>query len=272
MEVSGEAIVRGLPATTLSVTAAAPHEDCVRSFLDSDGWYAGATAFVSGSDSDPSCPAAGDRVSIVVEGDTDDPVTVTFAPGGVEGRDLVAHGDSMRVHDIDITGATIGGVECAVIMDPPPGAFVAPGAVTAFVLSDEVRAGCGAPGRTVTFFRVGRPLTPTLPWVPGRVDSFVEFTFADVPVAEPTPQPARNVVTLPNTGSGAANADGSAGLTGIAVMLAAGVAVVIAGAAARRRSEMTLDRQLAVADAGAVEDGVRDGGGDRDDARFAGAR
>jgi hypothetical protein len=230
MEITGEAIVRGLPAQSLAVTAAAPYESCVGSFLDVSSWYSSATVIVSDSAADASCPDPGSAVTVVLEGDTAAAITVPFSPGQTVSRDLVARGGAMRITGVSLTAAKIGGVECAVILQPPPGAFLPGGIVTAFVLSEEVRAGCGAPGRLVEFYRDGRLLTPPIPWVAARPDEPIEFAFApDTPTTTPRPP-----VVLPRTGSGVGSRSSS--LSAIAVGLTLTGCGAIAAAAGARSS------------------------------------
>jgi hypothetical protein len=213
------------------VTAQAPYEDCVGHFLDVTTWFSFAAVIVGSSDFAANCPADGDPVTIVLDGDTDSAINAPFQPGTVVGSNLVAHGDSMRVVGELLSGATIGGAECAVILEPPPGAFLGPGTVTAFVLADEIRSGCGAPGRDVIFHREGKPLAPTLPWAAGRPDTFIEFTFVN---DQPTPTPDPQQIEPPQTGTGPAVSSPEAPVLA-SLAAAVGAVLTICGYATRRR-------------------------------------
>lgn len=97
----------------------------------------------------------------------------------------------MRMYGSFISAARIGDADCAVVRQLSGGGLIPPGAVRVFVLSEEVRPGCGAPGRPVRFYRNGAPLDPTIPWRAGPFSYPDGFEFV----------PATDIL-LPNTGLG----------------------------------------------------------------------
>ena len=87
--------------------------------------------------------------------------------------------------------------------------FVAPGEVRVFVLSDEVRPGCGAPGLQVRLLRGDTLLDPILHWQAGDLQQPPQFTVA---VTNVTP---------PNTGDGTSAARPDRTPLAVALALAA---------------------------------------------------
>ena len=231
MEISGEAIVAGLPAQSMTIDLAAPFAACEGSFLEPATWESRATIIVQGAGAKAGCPAQGATFTVLADGVS--ATTATFGAGNSKQVEIVVGGDSMRMYGTFITGATIGGVACGVVVPPPEGAFVPEGYVRVFVLSEEARAGCGTAGKQVRFYIDGRAAEPLVPWVAGPLDTSPTFTVADAtptvgPSASPTPQ---GVIVAPNTGSG-----GRSGGSGWAVALALGAAgsTVLAGGVVSR--------------------------------------
>ena len=205
MEVSGELIVAGLPATTANVQLASPYSGCLEYFISASPSYSYATLLISGDDLRSGCPAASAEVTILVEGDQ--AATLAFASGTSQEQILVGKGDSMRFANYRIDAARIKGTDCGVII-PFQGGLIPEGSVRVFVLSAKARPGCGAPGQQVTLFREGCALSPTLVWRAGVISGEEIPAFVCTP-ATPTPPPVATAtrtplgtVVLPDTGIG----------------------------------------------------------------------
>jgi len=210
MEVSGEPIVAGVPDPGATITLGAPFGGCIERAAERR--YP--LLFIVGA-ARPGCPPAGTRVQLLLDGS---PAGVISYEAGRASQDLVARGDSMRIYGSYISAARIGNVDCAVIQ-PQAGGLIPPGLVRVFVLSEEVRAGCGAPGRLVRFYRNGMPLDPLVDWRAGP------FLYPDVPDFTP----ARAIVS-PNTGGGATpNRMDTPMLAVAAVLMALGSGIAVAG-------------------------------------------
>jgi hypothetical protein len=218
MEIWGEPILAGVPAPAASIALAAPYGACIE--RPADRQFPFPLLFIIGVDR-PGCPAAGASVQLLLDGS---PAGVVAYAAGRASRDLVAHGDSMRMYGHFITAARISGVDCAVIQ-PFNGILIPPGSVRVFVLSEEVRSGCGAPGRLVRFYRDGVPLDPMVPWRAGP------FVYPDVPDFVPAQ------VIAPNTGGGGWRRNGSTpALVLVAMLMATGVCLVATGVSVRGRA------------------------------------
>ncbi len=232
MEISGEAIVAGLPAQSMTLGLAAPFAACEGSFLEPGPWASRATVIVQGAGEQAGCPAEGAPVTVVADGVQ--ATTATFSAGETKTAAIVVGGDSMRLYGTFITGATIDGVDCGVVAAPPPGAFVPEGSVRVFVLSQEARAGCGAPGKQVRFYISGRAAEPLVPWVAGTNDQRTEFTVAEpstpTPAATPTPH---GVIVPPNTGSGGSGGGTRAWVVVVGALVVTGVVMFGAGVGRR---------------------------------------
>jgi len=215
MEIWGEPILSGVPAAPASIALGAPFGGCIERSADRRF----PLLYIVGA-ARPGCPAAGASVQLLLDGS---PAGVVAYAAGRASRDLVARGDSMRMYGSLITAARIAGVDCAVIQ-PFTGVLIPPGSVRVFVLSEEVRPGCGAPGRLVRFYRDGAPLDPTVPWRAGP------FVYPDVPEFVPAQ------VIAPNTGGGGWRRDSAApGLVLVAMLVASGVCLVATGLSVRGR-------------------------------------
>jgi len=215
MEIWGEPILAGVPAPAARIALAAPFGGCLEHSADRRF----PLLFVVGA-TRPGCPAAGASVQLLLDGS---PAGVVAYAAGRMSRDLVAGGDSMRMYGHFITAARISGVDCAVIA-PFTGALIPPGSVRVFVLSEEVRPGCGAPGRLVRFYRDGLPLDPTVPWHAGP------FVYPEVPEFVPAQ------VIAPNTGGGGWRRDGGApALVLVTMLVATGACLVATGMSVRGR-------------------------------------
>jgi hypothetical protein len=210
MEVYGEAILAGVPAPEAAIALSAPYTGCVERHVERTF----PLLFVVGS-SRSGCPGAGASLQVVLDGATAN--VLTYTPGGRPSADIVARGDSMRMYGSNVTGGRINGVECAVIR-PHTGALIPEGFVRVFILSEEVRAGCGAPGRTVRLYIDGVAQDPTFAWRAGQ------FNFPDVPEF----RDAREVVSPPNTGSGPVGGSGMSGVTPLA-LISIGTLALLAG-------------------------------------------
>ncbi len=153
---------------------------------------------VEGADTRAGCPRPGDSIVPSSDGVPPTPApALPFAPGTTVATSWVANGDSMRFVAVDITDAWV--------FDPAAGrltqrcaetreveGFVAARTVRVFVLSDEARPGCGAPGRLVRLFRDGLPLAPDIEWRAGDVSQ-------TLPQFDLTSPDSR--ISSPNTGS-----------------------------------------------------------------------
>lgn len=191
MELSGEAIDAGLPAGNPSFTLAAPYDFEETSCVVSVQGDFRPTLIILGVDARAGCLASGATFDVLMDGKR--AASATFAPAARVDQTFVINGDSMRHYSHNITSAQIDGRECGVIVEQT--GFVPPGSVRVYVLSHEARAGCGAPGKLVRFFREGRPQQPLIPWTAGQVDG---PTLPDLTDALPDTRP---VVRLPETGS-----------------------------------------------------------------------
>ncbi len=205
-EIGGEVIVAGLPAQSAKLTVAAPFASCGAAFLEPGTAFSRRTMIVSGADFRSGCPAVGQPVTIPVDGAP--ARTLPFALGQSQSTTFVVGGDSMRVFTTDADAARIDGKDCAVVIPLEGFALIPPGSVRIFVMSEEVRPGCGAPGRLVRFVLHDTPLDPLVPWRAGNVDERIDFTPASLatPTASATPTP-RSRVIAPDTGTGP-SADG----------------------------------------------------------------
>jgi hypothetical protein len=201
MEVAGELIVAGLPASADATLALAPPyahclESTVERSLGDEAASRKAVAFVVGDDARPGCPSSGDVAGILLDGEPG--MVVAFMEGQDVRHPLVAGGDSMRFYATRVSGAHIEGsevFECGVVVTVTEG-FVPADFVRVFVLSDEVRSGCGVEGSFVRLYRNGALLNPLVPWVAGAWDD----PLPDFIVAPQTPP----VVIVPQTGSAGA--------------------------------------------------------------------
>ena len=188
MELGFSVIRRGMPVSAV-ISLAAPYGQCQEAIRELQGLM-----LVVGGRDRAGCPEAGAQIAVLADGDPGG--TVTFAPGTRERvyRTVVIGGDSMRFSlswggvegDLQVTSATVDGVECAVI--EVIRSF--PVRLSVYVLSSEARAGCGTPGKLVQFYRDRAPLEPRVPWQAGWRSEPVEFTLAQT-----------RVITPPNTGS-----------------------------------------------------------------------
>lgn len=185
MEASGEQIVAGLPAGNVQISREAPPfagggEGCVETFEP----YGPRVLLIVGADVRPGCPTPGAAFDILMEGEV--AASLAFVPGQQVSTAFVIRGDSMRFGGNSITSAQIDGLECGVVI-PHSGGLTPPGSVSVYVLSAEVRAGCGTPGALVRFFREGRPLEPLVPWRAGTASypEFPELNFAPEQVIVP---------------------------------------------------------------------------------------
>jgi hypothetical protein len=235
MEISGEAISAGLPAQTLEVDLGAPFETCDASYANVESWHSTATVLVSSSESEPGCPTTSDEVTIIFAGDASSANSIAFTSGEQVAAEFVTGGDSMRLGLIDVDAALINGNDCAVVMPPPPGAFVPQGSVFVFVLSAEARAGCGTQGVPVEFYFQGRLLEPTVPWMAGRPQEVPALTPAEV---DPTETPtADQGVTSPSTGTDSmkdAQSDTSWIVTAVLMIVVGGLALGVRRQASRK--------------------------------------
>jgi hypothetical protein len=176
------------------------------------------------------CPTAGDQITPGLGGPGAAGPSLAFAPGTSAEITWVDGGDSMRFYASDITDAWVLDVasgrltkNCAVIVSVS-GGLTPPGFVRVFVLSDEVRPGCGAPGRMVRVVRGKTLLDPILAWQPGALAQSPSFT-----VLVPH-------VTPPNAGDGASAARADRTPLAVAVALAALASVALgSGFVLRRR-------------------------------------
>lgn len=189
MELHADVIVRGLPETNVKFSRAAPpftgtNVGCVESFAEGIG----VTLIIVGNDQRVGCPSKGDRFSVIMENQVVG--TFVFEPRSIAPDELtfVAGGDSMRIVAADADGAQIDGANCAVVRRV--GGGFTPPSFAIYVLSDEARSGCGAPGKLVRFTKGGRLLDPFVPWYAGGQNGRIEFTEAST-----------SVITPPNTGS-----------------------------------------------------------------------
>ena len=138
MEISGEAIVAGLPAQSMTLGLAAPFAACEGSFLEPGPWASRATVIVQGAGAQAGCPAVGAPVTVVADGVQ--ATSATFIAGETKTAAIVVGGDSMRLYGTFITGATIDGVDCGVVAAPPAGCVRAGG------IGAGVRAVAGGAG------------------------------------------------------------------------------------------------------------------------------
>lgn len=212
MEVDGEAILAGVPAPDATIALAAPFGGCIER-------PAGPPfpLFVIVGATRSGCPTPGAPVQLVLDGSSAG--SIAYAAGRVT-QDVAARGDSMRLSGLSITAARIDGVDCAVIRDLAA-APLPPEYVRIFVLSDDIRPGCGAPGRVVRFYRGDVPLDPLVPWRAGDLPQFPDFV------------PSKAIVA-PNAGGGSGDASTPVAL-GLAGLLMV-VGSLLAGFGARRVS------------------------------------
>jgi hypothetical protein len=222
MEISSEVIVAGLPAQAPDVTLAPPYADCSEMYVVfANGTQTQAVTFVVSPAVRDGCPAAGSEVSVLVDGRF--ATLMPVQPGQRVAEPLAVGGDSMRLYATDVDVARIDGVDCGVVV-PVTGGLIPPDLVRVFVLSEELRPGCGVTGRPVRFFRDGAPLDPVIPWTAGQVDSAPEFT----PAAQPTSTPVRPVLP-PDTGNGAAP-DAGTRMAWLTIAIACTGVALLAGA------------------------------------------
>jgi hypothetical protein len=226
METGFSLVRRGIPASA-RFTFAPPFDRCAEPADDRSG-----EIIIVGGDGRSGCPRAGDKLTVLADGEAAG--TVAFAPGtqNFSWQTLVIGGDSMRfsasVGDTpgtwEIDRAVINGHDCGVFdlhLDFPPRLGV-------YVLSDEARSGCGVPGSIVTLYRNGVPLAPTLVWKAGWDDGTAGSLLEQL-----------HVISPPNTGSGGLlharrDAAGAASQTP-ALAIAAAIAGTLALVASRRR-------------------------------------
>lgn len=188
MELHADVIVRGLPETNVKFSRTAPpftgtNVGCVESFAEGIG----VTLIIVGSDQRVGCPSKGNRFSVIMENQIVG--TFPFEPGVTAPDELtfIAGGDSMRVA-AGADSAEIDGIACAIVR--PTAVVLVPPANMFYILSDEARPGCGAPGKLARFKKGGRPLDPLVPWYAGDQNGRIELTEATT-----------RVITPPNTGS-----------------------------------------------------------------------
>jgi hypothetical protein len=152
-----------------------------------------------------------------------------FAPGQTVATAFVAGPDSMRFSAIDIDAAIVidaagrtTGTNCAVIEGVS--GFVPQDFVRVYVMPDELRPGCGAPGRRVVLLRDGQRLAPVLDWRTGSIEIGRPFEIAQPPVVPP------------NTGIGDANDRARPAPALVLATLLLGALALGAGAASASRS------------------------------------
>jgi hypothetical protein len=203
MEVQGEAIIAGLPAVDPTFSRqAAPFGECAYTYYEAYEVITPVTVIVVGSPQRSDCPAVGDEFAIMMRDAPSPPIV--FQSGATVDGTFVASGDSMRIYANDIDSVSVADFETATINHDcgaivPLTGFVPQGSVRVFVLSDEVRSGCGASGRRVLFMRRGKPLDPTLQWEAGTPQFSPPLVFTER--IEP-PTTGDNQISPPETGSG----------------------------------------------------------------------
>jgi hypothetical protein len=198
MELRGGVIVDGLPDLEPEFGDQAPPfiggpaSPCVEPAQDA---FSQQILIVVGADQRMHCPTPGSHFGVWLNGQTIG--EYTFAAGQTVATTFVVGPDSMRLSAIDIDAAIVidaagrtTGTNCAVIEGVS--GFVPPDSVRVYVMPDELRPGCGAPGRRVVLLRDGQRLAPVLDWRTGNIERTQEFTL----------QPP---VVPPNTGTGDAN-------------------------------------------------------------------
>lgn len=236
MELRGEAIAGGLPMEQGVPGIEEPFRSCGHLWVESVSPVSTNTAvIVEGADTRAGCPRPGDLVVPSSHGVPQTPSpSVPFAPGTTVTTSWVDNGDSMRFYAsyvsdawvLDPATATVT-KHCATVLKMTGGGLTPPGLARVFVVSEQARPGCGAPGRTVRLFRDGQPLDPILEWRAGDVSQ----TLPDFELAPTT-------MSFPDTG--AAGAPGthrhreSAGRAAIAAF-AIGTLMLCAAASRRRR-------------------------------------
>jgi hypothetical protein len=222
MEISGEALVDGLPATELRLeTTAPPFEgDCIERFYSIYPPVSPVTVIVVGDDQRDDCPSRDDEFSIVFAGDR--ALTAQFAPGASMSGDLIVGAESMRFYAESITGAEVledgvrVGEDCAVVV-PIEGMWE--DRVRVFVLPDAVRGGCGAPDRHVRLI-MGSYRLRAIAWNAG----------------DHNPGPSFSGILPPQTGTGAGDRRSLAGAQ-TALAVAGAMAITLALCAIPRRRQ-----------------------------------
>lgn len=184
MEASGEEIVGGLPGGISLLRETSPFTGAGAGCLETFEPFGPRVLIIVGADVRPGCPTEGAAFDILLNRQV--ARSLVFTPGQQLTTTFVIEGDSMRVGGSNLTSAQIDGTECGVVRQHG-GGLIPPGSVTVYVLSDEVRPGCGVPGALVRFFREGRPLEPLVPWRAGTASypEFPELNFAPEQVVVP---------------------------------------------------------------------------------------
>ena len=192
MELHGDVISGGLPAIQGAPNVAAPFEKCAHLFIEAvNATETLARVIVSGNDTISGCPVAGDTVVPAITGRAAG-APITFVPGTSAETAFVDNGDSMRFDNFgepittgwvfDVASGTLAR-NCVLATER----YAPAGWQRIFVLSDEARPGCGAPGRQVLFFSGDQRLAPTLDWRPGNIESpsFSPESRIDTPIIPP---------------------------------------------------------------------------------------
>ena len=201
MELRGEAIAGGLPMEQGEPGIEAPFHACGHLFFERvDPSTTNTVVIVEGADTLAGCPRPGDPVLPSVDAPQTPSPSVPFAPGTTVTTSWVDNGDSMRFYASYVSDAWVldpgtasVAKHCTEIRDVR-GGLLPPGLARVFVVSEQARPGCGAPGRTVRLFRDGQPLDPILEWRAGDVSQ----TLPDFELAPTT-------VSFPDTGSAGAH-------------------------------------------------------------------
>jgi hypothetical protein len=221
MELHGEAIDAGLPLVQGEPGVAEPYRSCGHLFVEyGSPAIAQAGVIVESAETHAGCPSAGDEIAPSLGYPTPAGPALAFAPGTSANVTWVVDGDSMRFYTFDVTDAWVldfaSGrlVKGCAVTRSVQGGMGPPGFERVFVLSDEVRKGCGAPGRGVRLVRGDTLLDPVLTWQAGNVEQPPEFMVA-----------TGHSMTPPNTGEGGPTARGGR------MPLALSLALVVIGLA-----------------------------------------
>lgn len=223
MSVGVSLSVDGLPAKSPVLTLAPPIEGCLRYTVDRATLYeSAATMVILASSAKAGCPAEGEAVNVLISGRPAQPA-LSFARGGWTFTPLTVGGPSMLFYTYKgMDGATIDGVECGIVVHAglnggPWEHTPEEDNASVYVVSEQTRPGCGAPGKLVEFRRNGVGLRPLIPW---------GTEYMEDPGLRPTSPVQR--ITPPNTGGGGALA-ATGGAEG---PLRASLALAAAGASA----------------------------------------
>ncbi len=217
----GNVFVNGLAAPSgTTVDALFEGNDCGAPEVVLASFVTRYSMYVLGESDRPGCPAPGEQFSLTVNGVA--VASATFSPLMFATLDLFLGPQSMYFYLLAPNGSTpipyVGSMQCGE-SHPVLGPLNPENFHVVYVLPNALRAGCGAPGRTVTV-KAGGLIIQQVAWRVGYLPTI------DVPPFTPVPD-----ITLPGTGR--TSGDGSDRTLPAAVAVA-GVLLLAGGLFARR--------------------------------------